>query len=137
MKKIITILGCVILLATASCTKQYISPGTTNQTVYANVATTDWTAYTDNNGSMSYRVPINVNLISNNFAQIGGIIVAISYDNGSTYEQLPEVYANLSYSYTYNAGNVTLYAQNAIGSAAVQPTLPMIVKIILVDSNSN
>jgi acid phosphatase class B len=71
MKKIITILGCVILLAAASCTKQYMSPGTTNQTVYANVATTDWTAYTDNSGSMSYRAPINVNLIDNNFADRG------------------------------------------------------------------
>jgi hypothetical protein len=136
MKKIITILSCVILLAASSCTKQYISPGTTNQTLYANLVTTDWTPYTDpGNGSKSYQAPINVNLISNNFAQIGGIIVAISYDGGNTYEQLPEVYDNVSYSYTYNAGNLTLYAQSADGSTAVQPTLPMKVKIILVDSN--
>jgi len=134
MKKIITILSCVILLAASSCTKQYVSPGTTNQTVYANVATTDWSLYTDNNGSKSYSAPINVN-ISNNFAQIGGIIVAISYDGGNTYEQLPEVYANVSYSYTYNAGNVTLYAQSPDGTTPVQPTLPIKVKIILVDSN--
>jgi hypothetical protein len=136
MKKIITILGCVILLAAASCTKQYVSPATTNQTLYANLVTTDWTPYTDpGNGSKSYQAPINVDLISSNFAQIGGIIVAISYDGGATYEQLPEVYANTSYSYTYNAGNLTLYAQSADGSAAVQPTLPIKVKIILVDSN--
>ncbi|MFI5136998.1 MAG: hypothetical protein ACHQIM_04170 [Sphingobacteriales bacterium] len=136
MKKILTIISCVMLLAVSSCTKQYISPATTNQTVYADVATTDWTLYTDNNGSKSYQAPINVPMISHNFAQIGGIIVAVSYDGGSTYEQLPEVYANISYSYTYNAGNVTLYAQSADGTTAVQPTLPIKVKIILVDSNS-
>ncbi len=135
MKKIITILGCVILLAASSCTKQYVSPGTTNQTVYADLVTTDWAPYTDPSGVKSYSAPINVNLISNNFAQIGGIIVAISYDGGNTYEQLPEVYANISYSYTYNAGNLTLYAQSADGATPVQPTLPMKVKIILVDSN--
>jgi hypothetical protein len=135
MKKVLTITSCVILLALSSCTKQYISPATTNQTVYADVATTDWTLFTDNAGVKSYQAPIDVNLISNDFAHFGGIIVAISYDNGATYEQLPEVYANISYSYTYNAGNVTLYAQSADGTTAVQPTLPIKVKIILVDSN--
>jgi len=135
MKKIITILGCVILLAASSCTKQYVSPATTNQTIYADVASSDWTLYTDNNGVKSYEVPINIDLIDHSFAQIGGIIVAISYDGGVTYEQLPEVYANLSYSYTYTAGNLTLFAQTANGSAAVQPSMPIKVKIILVDSN--
>ncbi|TWI99810.1 hypothetical protein JN11_02225 [Mucilaginibacter frigoritolerans] len=135
MKKILTILGCVILFAATSCTKQYVSPATTNQTVYANLATTDWTLYTDNGGNKSYQAPINVSLISNNFAQYGGIIVAISYDGGTTYEQLPETYAGIAYSYTYNAGNVTLYAQSSDGTTAVQPTLPIKVKIILVDSN--
>jgi hypothetical protein len=113
-----------------------VSPQTTNQTVYANLQPSNWTLYTDNNGSKSYQAPITVNILDNNFASIGGIIVAISYDGGSTYEQLPEVYNNVSYSYTYNAGNVTLYAQSADGTAALQPTLPIKVKIILVDSNS-
>ncbi|MDB5008593.1 MAG: hypothetical protein JWP45_2986 [Mucilaginibacter sp.] len=135
MKKILTILGCIILFAATSCTKQYVSPATTNQTVYANVVTTDWKPYTDNTGKSSYTVPISVNLISNSFAQYGGIIVAISYDGGSTYEQLPEVYNGIAYSYTYNGGNVSLYAQSADGTTAVQPTLPIKVKIILVDSN--
>jgi hypothetical protein len=115
MKKIFSIMGFVALIAMQSCTKQYITPGTTNQTVYANVASSDWKPYTDNNGNNSYAVPINVAQIDNDFAHYGGIIVAISYDGGNTYEQLPEVYAN--------------------GSIAVQPTLPIKVKIILVDSN--
>jgi hypothetical protein len=135
MKKIITILGCVILLAVSSCTKQYVSPATTNQTVYADLTSTSWVPYTDSNGSKSYTASISVDLIDPNFAQVGGIIVAISYDGGTTYEQLPETYANVAYSYTYNAGNVSLYAQSANGATAVQPTLPIKVKIILVDSN--
>jgi hypothetical protein len=136
MKKIITILGCVILLAVSSCTKQYISPATTNETFYADLASTDWTAYTDNNGSKSYTASINIAALDPNFAAIGGVIVAISYDGGKTYEQVPETYANVAYSFTYNAGNVSLYAQSSDGTTAVQPTLPIKVKIILVDSNS-
>jgi hypothetical protein len=135
MKKILTIVGCIILFAASSCTKQYVSPATTNQTVYANLVTTNWTLFTDNNGKTSYTASINVGLISTNFSQIGGVIVAISYDGGMTYEQLPEVYNGISYSYTYNAGNVSLYAQSSDGTTATQPTLPIKVKIILVDSN--
>ena len=135
MKKILTIIGCAVLFAFSSCTKQYVTPGTTNQTFYADVATTDWTLYTDNSGNKSYTAPISISALDPNFAQIGGIIVAISYDGGNTYEQLPEVYDNLSYSYTYNAGNVSLYAQSADGTTAIQPTMAIKVKIILVDSN--
>ncbi len=135
MKKVLTIISCAVVFALSSCTKQYVSPATTNQTVYADVATTDWALYTDNSSNKSYSVPINVNALDKGFASFGGIIVAISYDGGNTYEQLPEVYDNLSYSFTYNAGNVTLYVQSADGTTAIQPTLPIKVKIILVDSN--
>lgn len=137
MKKILTIVSCAVLFALSSCTKQYVEAGSTNLTVYANVPASAWTLYTDNNGNQSYSAPINVNQLSNNFTAIGGVIVSISYDNGSTYEQLPEVYDNLSYSFTYNAGNLTLYAQSADGTKAVQPGLPIMVKIVLVDSNTN
>lgn len=137
MKKILTILGCIVLLAATSCTKQYVTPGQTNQTYYADVAASTWTPTTDNSGSKSYSASIAIAGINGNFVQSGGIIVAISYDGGNTYEQLPETYAGIAYSYTYNAnpGNVTLYAQSSDGTAAVQPTLPIKVKIILVSSN--
>lgn len=135
MKKLLFIIAGIFSIGLSSCTKQYISPATTNQTLYADVNPSDWTLYTDNSGSKSYSVPINIAQISEKFASIGGVIVAISYDGGSTYEQLPEVYANISYSFIYSAGNLSLYAQTADGSAAVQPTLPIKVKIILVSSN--
>jgi len=135
MKRILTIFSCAVLFVLSSCTKQYITPGTTNQTFYANVATTDWTLYTDSSCNKSYTAPINISALDPNFAQIGGVIVAISYDGGNTYEQLPEVYDNLSYSYTYNAGNVSLYAQSADGTTAILPSAAIKVKIILVDSN--
>jgi opacity protein-like surface antigen len=132
MKKILLIIGCIITLAATSCTKQYVTPGSTNETVYATVNTTDWTLFTD---GKSYFASIKVSDLSSNFNQIGGIIVAISYDNGSTYEQLPEVYNGTSFSFTYNTGNVSIYAQSPDGSTAIKPTQSVKVKIILVDSN--
>jgi hypothetical protein len=135
MKKLLSILCCaVILLTVSSCTKQYITPNP-NQTVYANLVTTDWTPYTDPAGVKSYQAPIDVNQLDGASAQLDGVIVSISYDGGNTYEQLPEVYGNLSYTYTYNKGNLTLYAQTPDGTTAVQPTDPIKVKIVLVFSN--
>ena len=131
MKKILTIVCCTfVLFSVSSCTKQYITPNP-NVTVTATLAPSDWTLYTD---GKSYQAPITVPAIGSGFAQYGGVIVAISYANG-VYEQIPEVYNGISYSYTYNAGNVTIYAQSADGTTPVQPTQNINVKITLVATN--
>ena len=132
MKKFLSIIGCVILFAASSCTKQYVAPGTTNQTVYATLNPSDWRLYTD---GRSYYGSINVSQIGATFNNVGGVIVAISFDSGATYEQLPEVYNGVSFSFTYNAGNVSLYSQSPDGNTAIKPTSAVKVKIILVDSN--
>jgi len=135
MKRILTIVCCaVMLLSVSSCTKKYITPNP-NQTIIRDIVSSDWTLYSDPGGVNSYRVPLEVSEIDNASAQYDGVLVSISYDGGDTYEQLPEVYGNLSYSYTYNGGNVTLYAQTPDGGTAVQPSLPIKVKIVLVYSN--
>jgi len=128
MKRILTIVCCsLVLFSISSCTKQYITPNP-NVTVTATLATSAWTLYAD---GKSYQAPITVNEIGNDFANYGGIIVAISYADG-VYEQIPEVYNGVSYSYTYNAGNVTIFAQSADGTTPVAPTQSINVKITLV-----
>jgi hypothetical protein len=136
MKKLLSIVCCsIILLSVSSCTKQYITPNP-NQTLYADLASSDWTVYTDDAGNKAYQAPIDVAALAGDLAQIGGVVAAISYDGGTTYEQLPEVFNNVSFSYTYNKGNVTIYAQtaNALPPATAIAD-PIKVKIILVDSN--
>lgn len=133
MKKLLSILCCaVVLLSVSSCTKQYITQNP-NKTVTANLVSSDWTA-TDPTIGTSYQASINVP-IDNASAQLDGIVVSISYDGGNTFEQVPEVYNNVSYSYTYNKGNVTLYAQSPTGGLPSAVPDPMIVKIVVVYSN--
>ncbi len=72
--------------------------------------------------------------IGNNFTASGGLIVDFSYNSG-VYEQIPEVYNGTSFSYTTNAGNVTLYAQSSDGGTPIQPTDTIKVKMVLVNSN--
>jgi len=135
MKKLLSIVCCaMILLAVSSCTKQYITPNP-NQTVYADLTAASWTAYTDPAGVKSFQAPITVPALDQQSSDLDGVIISASYDGGDTYEQLPEVYGNLSYSYTYNAGNVTIYAQTPDGTTAVHPTDPIKLKIVLVYSN--
>jgi hypothetical protein len=51
------------------------------------------------------------------------------------YEQIPEVYNNVSYSYYNNAGNLVLYSQDAVGSTPYLPTQDISVKLVLIPSN--
>jgi hypothetical protein len=132
MKKLLSIVCCaVMLLSVSSCTKKYITPNP-NQTIYADITSADWLAYTD---GKSYYVPINVAALDDASAQYDGVVVSVSYDDGKTYEQLPEVYNGLAFSYTYNTGNVSIYAQSPDGGTAIKPTDPIKVKIVLVYSN--
>ncbi|MGN6637986.1 MAG: hypothetical protein ACTHJ8_03685 [Mucilaginibacter sp.] len=129
MKKILTIVCCAMaLLSVSSCTKQYVTPNPNVSEIFT-VAPSDWSLYTVDN--KSYMAPISVTDISKDFANYGGVIVAISYSDG-VYEQLPEVYNGVSYSYTYNDGNVTIYSQSADGTTAIAPTQSLNVKVTLV-----
>lgn len=131
MKKILTIVSCVMVLFTiSSCTKKYITPNPNVSEIFT-VAPTDWTLYSD---GKSYQAPISVSDISTDFANFGGVIVAISYSDG-VYEQIPEVYNGTAFSYTYNNGNVTIYAQSSDGNTPVQPTQPINVKVTLIATN--
>ena len=132
MKKLLSIVCCsIILLSVSSCTKKYITPNP-NKTIVFDVPASAW-AVSDATTGLSYSTSLDVPEITPDFAHYGGVLVSISYDDkGDVYEQLPEVFNNTSFSYTYNDGNVTIYAQNSDGSAAVKPTDPIKAKVILV-----
>lgn len=129
MKKLVLLLGLVGFLF-SSCKKEYITQATPNQTIITNVPSSVWKS--DDNG-VTYYASLSVPEITPDFNTNGGVLVYISYD-GNVFEQIPEVYQGLSYSYTHNKGNVTVYAQNASGTGTITVPSNVTVKIILVDS---
>lgn len=132
MKKLLSILCCTVIIAAfSSCKKEYYTQVSPNITKMSPIAATDWVLSSD---GKSYYAPIKVDELSGNATNAVGIIVSISYSDG-VYEQLPEVYGGISFSYTYNQGNITIYAQSPDGTTAVKPTDPITAKIVLVDSN--
>jgi hypothetical protein len=142
MKKILTLVCCTILLAATSCTKKYeVTP---NRTVFFNVKaglapTGGWIA-TNNGGSPAYQVTLggNTNELPelDDFTQHNGaVLVYISYDNGDTYEAVPENFAGTSFSFIHSTNTITITSQSSSGNAAVLPTQDIYVKVVLIDSN--
>jgi hypothetical protein len=136
MKRILSIIGCIIVLAASSCTKKYVTPNP-NIVVFKTINASDWVLYTNSNtGQQAYSAALNVAELVPDFNNYGGVIVSIAYTPSDSpdvvYEQLPEVFEGTSFSYTYNAGGLAIYAQAPNGATAVKPTAPISVKIVLV-----
>ncbi|HEY0246364.1 MAG TPA: hypothetical protein VGC01_12420 [Mucilaginibacter sp.] len=133
MKKVLSILSFVIVtIAFSSCTKKYITPNP-NESVIFKVPTTAWTLSTD---GKSYYTVISTPEIDSYFNSYGGVLAYFSFDkDGSVYEQIPEVYNGVSYSYTHNAGSVVLYAQSYDGGTPIQPA-DLIFKLVLISTGN-
>ncbi|HVW94599.1 MAG TPA: hypothetical protein VHA56_01355 [Mucilaginibacter sp.] len=130
MKKILSIVGCVILLAASSCTKKYITPNP-NQTILFDVKSSDWTT---DDGGKTYSAVIDAPEIDSYFNDHGGVLVYFSFTNG-VYEQIPETYQGISFSYTHNQGSLALYAQASDGISTINRPDDSVVKLLLIDSN--
>ena len=127
-----------LLIGLTGCTKKnyYTNPGVTFQ---ATAAATDWKL---DNTSNSYVLSINTPELNNYAADNYAVVVSISYPDATTgqstgvYETIPEVYQNISYSYTYNAGNISIYAQGADGSVLSASPGAMTIKVAIIPSTA-
>jgi len=130
MKKILSIVCAVVLFTASSCTKQYVTPNP-NETILINVASSSWTT---SDGGKTYSSVINTPEIDSYFNDHGGVLAYFSFTNG-VYEQIPEVYQGVSFSYTHNQGSLALYAQSADGVTPTTAPANMTLKLVLINSN--
>ncbi len=127
MKKLILLLA-IVAIAFSSCKKEYIADANSSQTLLYDVPSSAWVAY--DNGD-SYSVSINVPEITNYFNGSGQVSVYISFGNG-VYEQIPEVYNDISYSFTHSTGDVTIDVQD-LAHLGIPPPSNATVKVVLND----
>ena len=108
MKRILFLLVIGGALFTASCTKRYevVQP---NVTVTAPIASSDWGTA---NGGLTDTVFITTNQISSYLRDNGLVAVALTFDQGNSYEPIPFVYNNLNFSYIYMEKAVSSYMRN-------------------------
>src|SRR5471030_1706071 len=126
MKKLLSI-TCVALIVAAlsSCKKTYVTNVVPNQTYFATVSASSWVQTTD---GKSDSVSIKAAAIDSYFDKYGATLVYFSFFSG-VYEQIPEVYNNVAYSYIHYPGNLVLYAQPPGGGTPVKPTSAITVKL--------
>ena len=127
MKKSVFLFAMSIMILGAGCKKAYIVP---NRTIFATLNPGNWIKL---DGGRSYTASINMPEINNNFNDYGAVLVYISFDNG-TYEQIPQVYNGVSYSYLTRAGQIVLEIQSSDGIGTVTPPGSVKVKIVLIES---
>ncbi|WP_090707208.1 hypothetical protein [Daejeonella rubra] len=127
MKKPILLFALFILVLSAGCKKEQIVP---NRTILTTLNSGSWIKL---DGGRSYTASINMPEIDNYFNDYGGVLVYVSFETG-TYEQIPQVYNGVSYSYLTRSGQIVIEIQSSDGLAVVTPPGSVKVKIVLVES---
>jgi len=127
MKKPILLFALFIIVLSSGCKKEQIVP---NRTILTTLNSGNWIKL---DGGRSYTASINMPEIDNYFNDYGGVLVYVSFEAG-TYEQIPQVYNGVSYSYLTRTGQIVIEIQSSDGLAFVTPPGSMKVKIVLVES---
>jgi len=130
MKKLLSILCLAVVVAIfPGCTKKYVTPNP-NRTIVFDVPNSSWVLSSD---GRSYYSVVDVPEIDSYFNEYGGVLVYYSFSNG-VYEQIPQVYDGIAYSYTHEKGTIVLYAQTPDGVTPIKP-ISSKLKLLLIDSD--
>lgn len=128
MKRSILLICLSLLVFAAGCKKEGIVP---NRTIITTINSGSWT---QSNGGRTYTAVIDIPEIDSYFNDHGGVLVYISFDNGGSYEQVPQVYNGVSYSYITRPGEIVMEIQSSDGLGTVTPPGTVRVKIVLIES---
>jgi hypothetical protein len=117
-----------ILFLVTACTKSTVNP---NQTILTTVTGSKWSS---GDGGKTYAAFINMPEIDSYMNTYGAVLVYASFDGGATYEQVPEVYNGIAYSFTHRVGQVEIDIQASNGTSTITPPGTLNVKIVLIPS---
>jgi hypothetical protein len=117
----------LIMLSLASCNKEYVVP---NRTIITELFAEDW----DNlDQGRNFVAEIDMPEIDDYVNEHHGVLVYVSFGN-RTYEQIPQVYNGVSYTYFTRPGQLVMELQSSDGISVVTPPGSMTVKIVLIES---
>jgi len=135
MKKLTFLLLCITTLGLVSCKKDTIIQNIPNQTIIATINPTDWRQDTD--GSTLYSILDISDVLDEATFEDDGILVYISRGDNDTYEQIPNVYGLVSYSYLVDKFAKTIEIDAQRSDRTGYPPTPASrtrIKIVLVRS---
>jgi hypothetical protein len=132
MKQLIILFAGVILLGTTACRKvtenYYTTP---NKTIYVERIASQWTS---SDAGKTYSTVIPFEDSDGFYHEYDGILVYASFDNGNIYEQIPQTYQGISYSYSTTINDAVVDLQSANFDVTVTPPNKVLFKIVLIPS---
>jgi len=134
MKKLIGAFFLIaIVMATPACKKNYYP--TVNQAFSAvyTITPNQWSSSDDGRRIFS---SLNVPELTKDFVGNDGVIVYLSFDNGVTYEAIPEVLDGISYGTFHGLGFVTVDAHRIDGGRISAPGANVLAKVVLIYTES-
>ena len=124
---------CIATLGLASCKKEVlVNPQ--NIVVVRDISPNQWSL---NNNGETYSANLSIADIDQYHVDNEGTLVYISYNNGSSYIQMPFVYNVDAYSYeVYDGGiQVDIESSDLQNRNPVRPTSSVRIKIVLIATN--
>lgn len=115
----------------SSCTKEEVV--IPNKTVFVEVTPNMWRLAPESN---TYQVAIDMPELDSYTSESSSVQVDISFNNGASYEALPQVFGGVTYLYSYGEGTLYLDVQSADGTRPVKLNVTALVKIVLIASES-
>jgi hypothetical protein len=97
----------------------------------------DASKWATSDGGKTYTVSLNVPEVDNVIVGSGGVIAYISFNNGATFEALPEVYNGVAYGAYHQNGTLSVDLTDPAGQVAVPPpTGTVLIKVIILDATA-
>jgi len=133
MKKITILMLCIVTLGLASCKKETLV-GPQNILIVRDISPNQWSLI--NNGE-TFTTSLSIGEIDQYHVDNEGTLVYISYNNGTSYTQMPFTYNVDAYSYeVYNGGiSIDIESSDLQDRTPVRPTSNVRVKIVLVSTD--
>jgi hypothetical protein len=129
MKNRLSLLLIPILFLVTACTKSTVNP---NQTILTTIGSSKWSSA---DGGKTYAAFISTPEIDSYTNAYDAVLVYASFDGTKTYEQVPEVYNGIAYSFTHKVGQVEIDIQSSNGTSIITPPGTVDIKIVLIRSD--
>jgi glucan-binding YG repeat protein len=130
MFKIAAVLA-LIVTGLGSCKKEVTQVVNQVYSVTYTIQTTDWVL--DNSGLNYYKVDISVPEVNSAIVRDGAVVVYLSFDNGASFDALPEDVGGYTYNAFHSTGTVTVGYRADSGNPAALPGGVVLAKIIVLD----
>jgi hypothetical protein len=129
------IAGLVSLVLLSSCTKTVTNVQTVDQ-AFSAIYTLNPSGWGTTDLGFTFSTTLGIPELDQTIQDNGAVIVYLSFDNGATYEAIPEVFDGISYGSYHSTGVLTLDLHAVDGSTITAPGGVILAKVVLIDATS-